>query len=81
MHQSKCWVNGSPKQIRISLNRSPLRMDACLELTLGVNQQIMGINSGPRLDAGVPRPNATYSLEVVHVEDDGREEKVLRHLV
>ena len=64
---------------RVSLNRSPLRIDICLELTPGVhvNQQIMAINAGHRLDAGVPCSNATYSLEVVCVEDDGREEKVL----
>ena len=54
---------------------------ACLKLTPGVNQQIMAINNGPGLDAGVPRPNAKYSLEVVRVEDDDKEQKVLRRLV
>ena len=43
----------------------------------GVNQQKMAINARPRLDTEVPRPNATYSLEAVRVEDDGMEDKVL----
>ena len=74
-------LNNREKVYRISLNRSPLRIDACLELTPGINQQVMAINAGPQLDTGVPHPNAMYLLEVVRVEDDGREEKVLRCLV
>ena len=59
----------------ISLNRSPLGIDACLKLTPGANQQIISINAGPQLDARVPRPNVMYSLEVVRVEDDGRKKR------
>ena len=39
------------------------------------NQQIMSINTRLQLDTGVPHLNTTYSLEVVSVEDDGRERK------
>ena len=58
---------------RISLNKSPIRIDAYLELMPGVNQRIIAITLEPQLDAGVPRPNAMYSIEVVRIEDDGRE--------
>ena len=69
------WLQCGKFEYRISLNKTSFRIGTCLKLTHGVNQQIMAIN------AGVPHPNATYSLEVVRVEDDGREEKVLRRFV
>ena len=54
----------------MTLNRSPLRIDTCLELMLGVNQQIVAINARSQLDAEVSCPNTTYSLPVVHVKED-----------
>ena len=78
-HESFSLFNYS--KYHIPLNRCPLRIDAFLKLMPVVNQQIMSVNTGPQLDGGVSHPNATYSLEVVHVEDDARENKMLRRLI
>ena len=78
---SQLFVCSALVSLDITLNKSPLQLDACLKLMPGVNQQIMTINVGPQLDSRVSCTNTTCLLQVVRVKKDGREEKVLRRLV